>query len=33
MTKSAKLVAVKRGKVILVRRRSDGRWMFPGERK
>jgi 8-oxo-dGTP diphosphatase len=33
MAKSAKLVAVKRGKVLLVRRRSDGRWMFPGGRK
>jgi 8-oxo-dGTP diphosphatase len=33
MAKSAKLVAVKRGKVLLVRRRSDGLWMFPGGRK
>ncbi|MGY3618395.1 NUDIX hydrolase [Bradyrhizobium sp. USDA 10063] len=33
MAKSAKLVVVKRGKVLLVRRRSDGRWMFPGGRK
>ncbi|QOG23789.1 MULTISPECIES: NUDIX hydrolase [Bradyrhizobium] len=33
MTKSSKLVAAKRGKVLLVRRRSDGRWMFPGGRR
>jgi 8-oxo-dGTP diphosphatase len=33
MAKSAKLVAVRRGKVLLVRRRSDGLWMFPGGRK
>jgi 8-oxo-dGTP diphosphatase len=33
MTKSSKLVAVKLGKVLLVRRRSDGLWMFPGGRK
>jgi 8-oxo-dGTP diphosphatase len=33
MAKSAKLVAVKRGKVLLVRRRRDRRWMFPGGRK
>ncbi len=33
MSKSAKLVAVKRGKVLLVRRRRDGLWMFPGGRK
>jgi 8-oxo-dGTP diphosphatase len=33
MAKSAKLVAVKRGRVLLVRRRSDGLWMFPGGRK
>jgi 8-oxo-dGTP diphosphatase len=33
MAKSSKLVAVKRGKVLLVRRRSDHRWMFPGGRK
>ncbi|HEX7923014.1 NUDIX hydrolase [Bradyrhizobium sp. ma5] len=33
MTKSSKLVAAKRGKVLLVRRRSDGLWMFPGGRR
>ncbi|MCP3402102.1 NUDIX hydrolase [Bradyrhizobium sp. CCGB20] len=33
MTKSSKLVAAKRGKVLLVRRRSDGRWMSPGGRR
>jgi ADP-ribose pyrophosphatase YjhB (NUDIX family) len=33
MAKSSKLVAEKRGKVLLVRRRSDGRWMFPGGRR
>lgn len=33
MAKSSKLVAVKRGKVLLVRRRLDGLWMFPGGRK
>jgi 8-oxo-dGTP diphosphatase len=33
MTKSSKLVAVKRGKVLLVRRRLDQLWMFPGGRK
>jgi len=33
MTKASKLVAAKRGKVLLVRRRVDGRWMFPGGRK
>jgi 8-oxo-dGTP diphosphatase len=33
MAKSSKLVAVKRGKVLLVRRRVDGLWMFPGGRK
>ncbi len=33
MSKSAKLIAVKRGKVLLVRRRRDGLWMFPGGRK
>jgi 8-oxo-dGTP diphosphatase len=33
MTKSSKLVAARRGKVLLVRRRRDGRWMFPGGRK
>jgi 8-oxo-dGTP diphosphatase len=33
MAKSSKLVAVKRGKVLLVRRKRDGLWMFPGGRK
>ena len=32
MTKASKLVAVKRGRVLLVRRRCDGLWMFPGGR-
>jgi 8-oxo-dGTP diphosphatase len=33
MAKSSKLVASKGGRVLLVRRRSDRRWMFPGGRK
>ena len=33
MAKSSKLVAAKRGRVLLVRRRRDGLWMFPGGRK
>ncbi|MGE5158823.1 MAG: NUDIX hydrolase [Gemmatimonas sp.] len=33
MAKSSKLVASKRGRVLLVRRRRDRRWMFPGGRK
>lgn len=33
MAKSSKLVAVKRGRVLLVRRRRDRQWMFPGGRK
>jgi ADP-ribose pyrophosphatase YjhB (NUDIX family) len=33
MAKSSKLVAAKRGKVLLVRRRVDGLWMFPGGRR
>jgi 8-oxo-dGTP diphosphatase len=33
MAKSSKLVAIKRGKVLLVRRRRDRLWMFPGGRK
>ena len=33
MANSSKLVAAKRGRVLLVRRRTDGRWMFPGGRK
>ena len=32
MAKSSKLVAAKRG-VLLVRRKRDGLWMFPGGRK
>jgi 8-oxo-dGTP diphosphatase len=33
MAKSSKLVAVKRGKVLLVRRKRDRLWMFSGGRK
>jgi ADP-ribose pyrophosphatase YjhB (NUDIX family) len=33
MAKSSKLVAKKRGRTLLVRRRRDRRWMFPGGRK
>ena len=33
MAKSSKLVAIKRGRALLVRRRRDRRWMFPGGRK
>src|SRR5450755_2056036 len=33
MAKSSKLVAAKRGRVLLVRRRRDQLWMFPGGRK
>jgi 8-oxo-dGTP diphosphatase len=33
MAKSSKLVAAKRGQVLLVRRKRDGLWMFPGGRK
>jgi len=33
MVKSSKLVTAKRGKVLLVRRRRDGLWMFPGGRR
>ena len=33
MAKSSKLVAARRGKVLLVRRRCDGLWMFPGGRR
>jgi 8-oxo-dGTP diphosphatase len=33
MAMSSKLVAVRRGKVLLVRRKSDRLWMFPGGRK
>jgi ADP-ribose pyrophosphatase YjhB (NUDIX family) len=33
MAKSSKLVAAKKGRVLLVRRRRDKLWMFPGGRK
>lgn len=35
MLKSSKLVAARKGgtEVLLVRRRKDGRWMFPGGRR
>lgn len=33
MTKSSKLVATRTGLVLLVRRRRDRLWMFPGGRK
>jgi ADP-ribose pyrophosphatase YjhB (NUDIX family) len=33
MAKSSKLVAARRGLVLLVRRRRDGLWTFPGGRK
>lgn len=33
MAKSSKLVATKHGRVLLVRRRRDRVWMFPGGRK
>jgi len=33
MAKSSKLVAARRGRVLLVRRKRDGLWMFPGGRK
>jgi ADP-ribose pyrophosphatase YjhB (NUDIX family) len=33
MAKSSKLVATKRGRILLVRRCKDGLWMFPGGRK
>ena len=33
MAKSSKLIATKRGRVLLVRRCRDGLWMFPGGRK
>src|SRR5215475_1549580 len=33
MAKSSKLVVAKRGRVLLVRCRRDGLWMFPGGRK
>src|SRR6202046_5542823 len=33
MAKSSKLIAVRRGKVLLVRRKRDRLWTFPGGRK
>jgi len=33
MAKSSKLVALKRGRILLVRRRRDQLWMFPGGQK
>jgi 8-oxo-dGTP diphosphatase len=33
MAKSSKLVAAKKGRILLVRRRRDRLWMFPGGRK
>jgi 8-oxo-dGTP diphosphatase len=33
MARSSKLIAIKRGKVLLVRRKCDRRWTFPGGRK
>jgi 8-oxo-dGTP diphosphatase len=33
MTKSSKLVAIKHGRILLVRRRRDRLWMFPGGQK
>ena len=33
MAMSSKLIVAKRGKVLLVRRRRDRLWMFPGGRK
>ena len=33
MAKSSKLVATRRGRVLLVRRRRDRLWMFPGGRR
>jgi 8-oxo-dGTP diphosphatase len=33
MAKASKLVAARGGKVLLVRRRVDGLWMFPGGRR
>jgi 8-oxo-dGTP diphosphatase len=33
MAKSSKLAAAKRGRVLLVRRKRDGLWMFPGGRR
>ena len=33
MARSSKLIVAKRGKVLLVRRRRDRLWMFPGGRR
>jgi 8-oxo-dGTP diphosphatase len=33
MTKSSKLVAVRKGRILLVRRRSDQLWTFPGGKR
>jgi len=33
MAKSSKLVAVERGRILLVRRKRDQLWMFPGGQK
>ena len=33
MAKASKLIAVKRGRVLLVRRKRDRLWMFPGGRR
>lgn len=33
MAKSSKLVVAKNGRVLMVRRRRDGLWMFPGGRR
>lgn len=33
MAKASKLIVKKRGKVLLVRRKRDRLWMFPGGRK
>jgi 8-oxo-dGTP diphosphatase len=33
VAKSSKLITAKKGRVLLVRRRRDGLWMFPGGRK
>lgn len=33
MSKSSKLIAIRRGKELLVRRKKDGHWMFPAGRR
>ena len=33
MAQSSKLVVVRKGRVLMVRRRRDGLWMFPGGRR